>query len=61
MYKTPDFVNEYYQRRPPKCCHTCDHFLVYNATCRKFNQAVPEQFAQEIDSCPDWSEAVVPF
>jgi len=61
MYKEPPEVTEYYQRRPPKCCFTCDYFMLYNATCRKFEQVVPEQFAKEIDTCADWVEMKIPF
>jgi hypothetical protein len=61
MYREPKAVTEYYQRRPPRCCHTCDHFMLHNATCMKFNQVVPEQFAAEVDQCPEYTEIKVPF
>jgi hypothetical protein len=61
MYKEPHFVIEYYQRKPPKCCFTCDYFLLHNANCSKFNQVVPEIFAREIDKCEEWQEMYVPF
>lgn len=61
MYKVPEIVDEWYRRRPPKCCHTCDYFMLHGALCVKFNQIVPEQFAQEIDQCPEWQELRIPF
>jgi hypothetical protein len=61
MYKEPKEVSEYYKRRPPKCCFTCEHFMLYKATCTKFEQVVPEEFAKEFDKCGEWSEMVVPF
>jgi hypothetical protein len=60
-YKTPDFVSEYYNRNPPKCCHTCEHFIIVDARCMKFEQQVPEDFAQSIEVCEQWSELIVPF
>ena len=61
MYKTPAFISEWYNRRPPKCCHTCESFLLQSGKCIKFDQIVPEQFAQEIDQCAEWQELRIPF
>ncbi len=61
MYREPRVVTEYYQRRPPKCCFTCEHFFLINAHCSKFDQVVPEIFAREIDKCPEWVEMRIPF
>lgn len=61
MYREPEFVKEYYRRRPPKCCFTCEHFLTFTATCLKFDQVVPEKFARDIDQCGDWVEMRIPF
>jgi hypothetical protein len=60
-YTTPDFIKEWYSRRPPKCCHTCDKFISFEGRCIKFDQIVPEQFAKEIDQCDEWQELVIPF
>jgi hypothetical protein len=35
--------------------------MLHNATCMKFNQVVPEQFAAEVDQCPEYTEIKVPF
>lgn len=61
LYKTPGFIHEWYNRKPPKCCHTCEHFMSQDGMCIKFDQIVPEQFAQEIDQCGEWQELRIPF
>lgn len=61
MYSQPKIVTEYYNRRPPKCCFSCEYFLLKTAECTKHHQVVPEEFAQEFDVCPDWSEMRIPF
>jgi hypothetical protein len=61
MYRQPTVVTEYYKRRPPRCCFTCEYFLIFSATCTKFDQVVPESFAKEMDKCPEWVELRVPF
>lgn len=61
MYRVPNIVDDWIKRKPPKCCFTCEHFLSFDATCIKFNQVVPEHFAQEIGACPEWQEIKIPF
>jgi len=60
MYKTPVIVTDYYARKPPRCCHTCEAFINETATCTHYNQVVPEEFAAEADRCAEWYERI-PF
>jgi hypothetical protein len=61
MYREPKVVTDHYQGKPPRCCFTCEHFVLFNANCSKFDQVVPESFAREIYKCPEWVEMQVPF
>jgi len=44
---------------PPKCCHTCDHYLG-NGTCDKHKMRPPDEFTQTIGACGDY-ECLIPF
>lgn len=44
---------------PPKCCHTCDHYLG-NGHCYKYDMEPPEDFAATMNACPSWLREV-PF
>lgn len=38
---------------PPKCCHTCDHYLP-SGLCEEFGTEPPEDFAATPEACALW-------
>lgn len=52
-HKEPQFVTEWRQSKPPKCCHTCDNYLP-NGECRQFNSIPPQEFCESVDVCESW-------
>ena len=60
--KEPEYIvqwREWMRAGPPKCCHTCDHYLG-NGTCHKHNMRPPDEFTQTIGACGDY-ECLIPF
>ena len=49
---------------PPKCCVNCDHYpeahWKEDATCQKFKQSPPQEFAESENNCPEWVD-LLPF
>jgi hypothetical protein len=61
-HSEPHTVTVYRQTlkaRPPKVCHTCDHYDE-RGICAEFSEAPPEDFAQQDGACKLWQEEV-PF
>lgn len=48
-----------YEKGPPRCCHTCEHYGV-DGLCVEFFMKPPENFAATLDACDKW-ECEVPF
>lgn len=59
----PQAVREWRElcQRPPKCCHTCDHYSC-TGNCTKFKRIPPDEFAAKLGACDQWEQEIpVPF
>jgi hypothetical protein len=52
-HKEPQFVIDWRQTKPPKCCHTCESYLP-NGECRQFRSIPPQEFCDSVDVCESW-------
>lgn len=55
----PQFVVEWRNVKPPKCCHTCDWYNK-EGQCEFFKMEPPEEFANTKDQCEKWIQEI-PF
>jgi hypothetical protein len=61
-HKEPEVVTlykEWVEAGPPRCCHTCEHYLE-TGVCAKFFMTPPEEFAATVGACEQW-DMEVPF
>jgi hypothetical protein len=58
----PDFVTKWrawVDAGPPKCCHTCEHYM-QDGRCYIYDAPPPPEFIQTTDNCDKWIHQI-PF